>query len=401
MAARRHLGATLAALAGVAALAWGFWPRALPVETGTVGRAPLEVAVEEQGRTRVRDRFVVSVPVAGYLRRVSLDAGDAVAKEQTIAELEPLRSTVLDPRTRAESEARVASAEYALEAAQEQARAAAADAERAHAEHERRRRLCEQGCISEEELQTAELLARRTAAERRSADFRVEVARFELEAARTALGYSAAQPVGTAAERVTVRAPVAGRVLRVIRRSEGVVGAGDAILELGDPEALEIEVDVLSADAVRIAPGTVARLERWGGEGSLDARVRVVEPAGFTKVSALGVEEQRVWVIADITSPRERWTRLGDGFRVDAVFVLWSEPDVLQVPASALFRTAGGWAVYVVADGRAARRPVTVGQRNALAAQVLDGLQAGDEVILHPNNEVSDGVRVRRRDGDQ
>jgi HlyD family secretion protein len=399
MAARRYLGTTLAVLAGVMALAWGFWPRPLPVETGIVERAPLEVTVEEQGRTRVRDRFVVSVPVAGYLRRLTLDAGDAVAKEQMIAELEPLRSTVLDPRTRAEAEARVASAEYALEAAQEQAQAAAADAERASAEHERRRKLCEQGCISREELDTAELLARRTAAERRSADFRVEVARFELEAARTALGYSAAQAVGAAAERVTVRAPVAGRVLRVIRRSEGVVGAGDAILELGDPEALEIEVDVLSADAVRIAPGTAVRLERWGGDGSLDARVRVVEPAGFTKVSALGVEEQRVWVIADITSPRERWARLGDGYRVDAVLVLWSEPDVLQVPASALFRTTGGWAAYVVADGRAVRRPVTIGQRSAPAVQVLEGLQTGDEVVLHPNNDVSDGARVRRRGG--
>ena len=198
MAARRYLGTTLAALAGLATLAYGFWPRPLPVETGRVDRAPLEVTVEEQGRTRVRDRFVVSAPVAGYLRRLALDAGDAVAREQVLAELEPLRSTVLDPRARAESEARVASAEYALEAAQEQAKAAAADAERARAEHERRRKLCEQGCISKEELETAELLARRTAAERRSADFRVEVARFELEAARTALGYSAAQAVGAA-----------------------------------------------------------------------------------------------------------------------------------------------------------------------------------------------------------
>jgi HlyD family secretion protein len=190
---------------------------------------------------------------------------------------------------------------------------------------------------------------------------------------------------------------VAGRVLKLMRRSEGVATAGETLIEIGDPNALEVEVDVLSSDAVRIAPGTLVRLRRWGGEGDLLGRVRVVEPAGFTKISALGVEEQRVWVIADITSPPEQWQRLGDGYRVEASFVLWQGEDVLQVPSGALFRQGGDWSVFVVAGGEATRRVVSVGHRNASAAQVLDGLAAGERVILHPPNDVSDGVRVTER----
>lgn len=394
---RRSIGLAILVAVAAAALAWGFRPQAVAVEIGGVKRAPLAVTVEEEGRTRVRDRFEVSSPVPGYLRRLTLDVGDAVAKGQVLAELEPLRSTVLDPRARAEAEARVASAEYALQAAEQHAAAAAAEASRAQNEFERRRKLCESGCISKEELDTAELLARRTAAERRSAEFAIEVARFELEAARTALSYSAADPAAAPAERVAVRSPVPGRVLRLARRSEGVVAAGEVLIEVGDPAALEVEVDVLSSDAVRIAPGTLVRLSRWGGDADLLARVRVVEPAGFTKVSALGVEEQRVWVIVDITSSPEQWERLGDGYRVEASFVLWQGEDVLQVPAGALFRHRDGWALFVVANDRISRRPVSVGHRNAQAAQILDGVAEGERVVLHPSNRVEEGVRVRER----
>jgi HlyD family secretion protein len=397
MQTRRSLGLAAFALVVAVALAWGFWPRAVAVELGTVARGPLAVTVEEEGRTRVRDRFELSVPVAGHVRRLDLLAGDPVAEGQAAAELEPLRSAVLDPRSRAEAEARVASAQSALQAAEQKAAAATAEAGRARGEHERRKRLCESGCISKEELENAAMLARRTEAEQRSAEFGIQVARFELEAARTALGYSAAQGQAPPAERVTIRSPVAGRVLRVLRRSEGPVQAGEKLLEVGDPRALEVEVDVLSSEAVRIEPGARVRFDRWGGEGLLEGRVRTVEPAGFTKVSALGVEEQRVWVIADITSPPEQWARLGDGYRVEAAFVIWEGADVLQAPVSALFRSNDGWAAFVVRDGVARLQPVRVGRRNALTAQVLDGLGAGETVVLHPSNAVRDGVRVRPR----
>ena len=397
MPTRRSFGLAGLAFALVAALAWGFWPRPVLVETGTVSRGPLVVTVEEEGRTRVRDRFELSVPVPGHVRRLSLLAGDTVAEGQAVAELEPLRSTVLDPRSRAEAEARVALAESALHAAEHKAAAATAEAGRARGEHERRKRLCETGCISKEELENAAMLARRTEAEQRSAEFGIQVARFELEAARTALGYSAAQGAAAPAERVTLRSPVAGRVLKVLRRSEGPVQAGEILLEVGDPHALEVEVDVLSSEAVRIPPGGRVRLDRWGGDGLLDAVVRTVEPSGFTKVSALGVKEQRVWVIADLTSPPDQWARLGDGYRVEAAFVIWEDSDVLQVPVSALFRRNEGWAAFVVRDGAARLQPVRLGHRNAHAAEVLEGVSAGDTVVLHPSNAVREGIRVRAR----
>jgi len=397
MPTRRSFGLAGLAFALAAALAWGFWPRPVLVETGTVSRGPLVVTVEEEGRTRVRDRFELSVPVPGHVRRLSLLAGDTVAEGQAVAELEPLRSTVLDPRSRAEAEARVALAESALHAAEHKAAAATAEAGRARGEHERRKRLCETGCISKEELENAAMLARRTEAEQRSAEFGIQVARFELEAARTALGYSAAQGAAAPAERVTLRSPVAGRVLKILRRSEGPVQAGEILLEVGDPHALEVEVDVLSSEAVRIPPGGRVRLDRWGGDGLLDAVVRTVEPSGFTKVSALGVEEQRVWVIADLTSPPDQWARLGDGYRVEAAFVIWEDSDVLQVPVSALFRRNEGWAAFVVRDGAARLQPVRLGHRNAHAAEVLEGVSAGDTVVLHPSNAVREGIRVKAR----
>ena len=368
----------------------------MAIETGVVSRAPLAVTVEEEGRTRVRDRFEISAPVAGFVRRLDLDAGDCVTRNQVVVELEPLRSTVLDPRTQAKAQARVASGGNALQAAEKKTVAAAAEASRARPEFPRRKKLRESGGVSQEEVDTAELLAQRTIAEQRSAAFAVEVARFELEAARTALSYSAAQPT-PAVERVAVRSPVAGRVLKLVRRGEGVVAAGETLIEIGDPAALEVEVDVLSCDAVRIAPGTLVRLARWGGDADLLGRVRIVEPAGFTKVSALGVEEQRVWVIADIASPPEQWQRLGDGYRVEASFVLWQGDDVLQVPAGALFRHGDGWAVFAVAGDRAVRRSIVLGHRSAEAAEVIDGLTNDERVVLHPSNRIEDGTRVRGR----
>ncbi len=390
----RTFGVGAVILAVVLGIVWGYWPRAVPVEVAEVRRAPMQVTVDEEGRTRVRDRYVVSAPVPGYVRRIELDVGDSLDAGQTIVEMEPLRSTVLDPRSRAEAEARVAAARSALAGARADVPAAEAEAEETKSEFERRERLGALERVSEEEVERASTRMRQAQASLRAARYAVEVARYDLDAANTALEFSAAQASGDPAETVIVRAPVPGSVLKLHTESEGVVAAGQPLIEIGDPSNLEVEVDVLSKDAVRIAPGTRVLLQRWGGDEDLEATVRTVEPTGFTKVSALGVEEQRVLVIADIVSPPERWQRLGDGYRVEAVFVVWSEPNVLSVPTSALFRDDGNWAVFAVRGGRATVARVEVGQNNGLEAQILSGLDAGDAVIVHPDDEVTDGVAV-------
>jgi HlyD family secretion protein len=390
----RKAGITLTAMAVAAALAWGFWPGPVPVEGVPVVRAPLRVTVEEEGRTRVKDRFVISAPVAGYLQRIQLEVGDAVTQGQTLAVMEPLRSEVLDPRSRARAEAQVAAAQAALKSAEEQVVSARAEDIYAQAEYRRKQKLLKDALISQDDLDQAQTLARQAVAARRSAEFAVEVARFDLEAAQTALQYSVSGDGVEELETVKLRAPVASRVLAIHHESEGVVVTGEDLLEIGDPAALEVAVDVLSADAVRIRPGGAVEFRRWGGEQSLDGVVRVVEPTGFTKISALGVEEQRVWVIADITSPREQWQQLGDGYRVEAHFILWEGQDVLQVPASALFHHGDGWAVFAIRGGKARRVAVQTGHSNGLVTQVLSGIEAGEVVIAHPDDRVEDGVRV-------
>jgi HlyD family secretion protein len=393
----RKTGFILLAVAIAAALAWGFWPAPLPVDSAAVKRAPLRVTIEEEGITRVKDRFVISAPVAGYLRRIDLDVGDPVQQGQTVAVLEPLRPDVLDVRSRALAEARVAAARASMSSAEQQVSAARAEAELARGEYARKKKLEGQALVSREELDQSAARSRQAAAELRSAEFAVEVARFDLEAAQTALRYSIGSNGEDAAEQVMLKAPVDSRVLQLHHESEGVVATGEPLLEIGDPAALEIAVDVLSADAVRIRPGTAVRLLRWGGPDPLAAAVRTVEPTGFTKISALGVEEQRVWVIADIVSPRAEWEQLGDGYRVEAEFLLWEADEVLQVPASALFRVDDDWSVYVIEQGKARLRSVGVGRSSGLATQILDGLQDGDTVILHPDDRIGDGVRVEHR----
>lgn len=390
---RRILLAVIAVI-----VAWGlfqgFRPQPVEVDIGTATRAPLRVTIEQEGRTRVVDRYVITAPVNGYARRIRLDAGDAVERGATVAELEPMRAEVLDVRRRAEAEARVAAAEAALSAAGQRAAAAASDAGLAQKELQRVRTLRQSGFVSAAAEDRAVTVAERSAAERRSAEFAVAVARHELEAARTPLRYAAS---GGAAAPVAVRTPVAGRVLRIPRKSEGPVEVGQPLAEIGDPALLEVEVDVLSADAVSIRPGTRVVFERWGGDGALEGEVRVVEPAGFTKVSALGVEEQRVWVIVAFTSPADKWQRLGDGYRVEASFILWEADDVLQIPASALFRDGDGWAVFSAEQGKAVKRRVEIGQRNGLSAQVVSGIKAGEQVIVHPDDRVRDGGAVAAR----
>jgi len=388
-----------AAVAGLLALlAWGFMPRPVGVDVRLVARGPLSVTVVEEGRTRVIDRYVVSAPIAGYARRVELDVGDSIERGQPLVHLDPMRSGTLDPRSQAEARAAVAAAQAALSAATESVEAARAEAELARSEYERVRRVADQGLISQGELDAARARWRSTQARERSAEFNVEVARGELEAARAALEFSAAVPDGAGNHvSVTVNSPVDGRVLKLIHESEGAVVQGQPLLELGDPRALEVEVELLSADAVKVREGTGVRLLRWGGDHALEGVVRRVEPSGFTKISALGVEEQRVLVICDIGSDYEQWRALGDGYRVEAEFVLWESSESLQVPASALFREGRGWAAFAVVDGRAKVTPIQTGARSGLAVEVTGGLQEGDQVIIYPSDQVRDGVRVSPR----
>ena len=394
---RKHIGLIIGIFVVILLIGIGFIPRPVMVDTAEVKLGTLKVSVEEEGRTRVIDRFVISAPVAGFMRRTELNVGDEIKKDQQIIYLEPLRSSVLDPRSRAEANARVAAAKAGLLAAEKNARAADADSNYASTEHARLKRLYESRTISLERYQQAQTNARRTKATLESAEFSVEVARFELEEADAAVRYSAAREAGETLETVSIKAPVQGRVLKIHHESEGVVNAGESLLEIGDPLSLEVEVDVLSKDAVRIKPGMKVIFERWGGDEPIEGVVRTIEPVGFTKISALGVEEQRVLVIADITSPVETWGKLGDGYRVEASFILWEGNGVLQIPSSALFRYAEGWAVFIIQDGMAELRQVEIGNRSGLAAEILSGLVEGENVITHPGDNVEDGSRVRLR----
>jgi HlyD family secretion protein len=386
----------IVAILVAAALAWGFWPRPVLIETGEVTRRPLQVTVEEEGRTRVRDRYVLHAPVAGYLRRIELDVGDPAPQGEPLAILDPLRPAVLDPRARAEAEARVAATRAALARAEAAARQARAEAELAAEEYRRREDMLARALISRSEFDQARSQMQAMAAAQDASRSAIEVARYEVEAAQAVLRHYEASGTDAPLETVPVRSPVDGRVLKVMQESAGVVAAGQPLLEVGDPRRLEVEVEVLSRDAVRIEAGGRVLFERWGGADVLEGVVRTVEPTGFTKISALGVEEQRVLVIADIRSAPEAWQRLGDGYRVEARFIVWESQDALTVPASALFRRDGGWATFVVENGRARLRQVEIGAGSGLLTEVVAGLSAGDVVIVHPDDAVADGGRVER-----
>ena len=394
---RRRILVIAVSVVVVLAVVYGFMPKPVQVDAVSAKKGPMRVTVDEEGKTRVRDRFVISAPVAGYLRRVELEVGDSVAKGQIVAELEPLRSTVLDPRSRAEALATLSAAQAALNAAKENARSADAAAEYAQKNRERQKALYDRGYVAKDSLDQADADAKRTEANRLAAAAAVMAARADVERAQSILGHSAAEGAADRSRVVAVRAPVEGRVLKVHHESEGVVNAGEPVIDLGDPRNLEVKAEVLSADAVSIRPGSTVFFERWGGDASLTGTVTTVEPEAFTKVSSLGVEEQRVLVIADITSLPEEWKRLGDGYRVEASFVIWEGKDVLQVPASSLFRKGEGWAVFMVESSRARTRSVKVGHRNGLIAEITGGLSEQDMVITQPDDTVRDGVRIRLR----
>jgi HlyD family secretion protein len=372
------------------------WLRPVPmlVDIEPVTRGYLAVTLEEEGRTRLAERYQISAPIAAYLRRITLDVGDPVEVAQELLTLEELVPSYLDLRSRTEAEARVAAAGAVLETARREAEAAAANAAFARDEFQRLRQLTERQLISVSDLERAEAEARRTEALQRSAEFRTRTARFELEAARAAL----IQPGDRAAvATLAITSPVTGVVLQRHLESAQVVQPGQPLLDLGNPAGLEVVADMLSADAVRIEPGMRVLLERWGRPEPLEGRVRLVEPAGFTKISALGVEEQRVPVVVDILSPPPQWQRLGDAYRVNTRFILWEGEDVLRVPTSALFRHRHEWAVFIADNNRAHLRLVTIGPRGDLFTQALSGLIAGDQVIVHPDRIIEDGARIRQR----
>jgi len=393
---RQHPVIAITMVIIIAILIWGYWPQAILVEGIIAKRAPLTVTIEEEGRTRVIDRYIISAPVDGVACRVQLKVGDDVKQGQTLLAITPLESQVLDPRSRAQAKAQVAVAGSALQAAEEQAIAATAAANQAVNELKRLQTLVKKGVISQDAYDKAATEVQTSAAAKRSADFNIEVTRHELESAQTVFEYTA----GTSSEvleRVPVQSPINGKILKLFRECEGPVRTGEALLEVGDPSVLEVEVDVLSADAVKIKPGMKVLFDRWGGEQALHGIVRIIEPAGFTKVSALGVEEQRVLVISDFTSAAEQWNRLGDGYRVEAKFILWDKDKVLQLPTSSLFRYQDGWAAFVIEGQYAKRRVIKIGKRNGLTAEILAGINEGELIINHPNDEVDDDTRIKQR----
>lgn len=390
------LAALLVLLAG---LVYAFVPRPIEVEVATVTRGPLQVTVNEDGKTRIKERYIVSTPLGGRLLRVELHPGDAVEAGKTLlTTLEPNDPELLDPRTRAQAEARVKAAEATRHRAGPQLERARTAHEFAKTELDRAQRLYRENTLSHQELDNAEQKERTTAEELKSAQFAVQIADYELELARAALlrttpGSSRASD----AWHFPILAPINGRVLRVFQESSTVVSAGARLLELGDPADLEVEVDVLSADAVKIKTGAKVFLEHWGGDAPLPGRVRVVEPSGFLKISALGVEEQRVNVIVDFTDPPAWRGSLGDAYRAEARIVIWEGANVLKVPTGALFREGEDWAVFTVTNGKARLQRVTLGHRNDLDAEVRVGLVEGTQIIVHPSDKVETGGKVLAR----
>jgi HlyD family secretion protein len=383
------------------ALIYVFWPRPVPVDLGAVTRGTVRVTVGDEGRTRVKEIYVVSAPITGRARRIEIHVGDPVVADETLlATIQETQPTFLDVRSKSKAQAEVKAAEAAKALAQAEVARAKAELEFARTDLNRARSLAARGNISQRALDRAELEVKTREAALATAEASLRVRIFEFETALAALiepGQGAALADVETRCCVKVLAPVNGRVLRVLHESEGVVEAGTPLIEIGDPRELEVEVDLLSSDAVNVVEGAEVEIVRWGGDETLAGRVRRVEPYGFTKVSALGIEEQRVNVIIDFTDPPERWRPLGHGYRVETRIVVWRGDGVLKLPLSALFRDGDAWAVFVLDDGRARLRHVDLGRTNSLEAQVLDGLEEGEQVVLYPSDRVFDNVRIVAR----
>ncbi len=382
------------AIGGLVLIILALLPKPVPVDVARVEQGPMKVTVDEDGKARVKDRYVVSAPLTGRVARIELDPGDQVKQGDLLARIEPVASPLLDERSRSTAEARVSASSAAKRQTAAQVQRADASREFAKHEAERARSLAAEGALSKAQLEQSLLAERTAAAEAESARFAQRVADYEVLMAQAALGHL--DKGKGAGDQLVVPAPVSGRVLAVLNKSEGVVQPGTPLIEVGDPNALEIVADVLTSDAVKIQPGAVVTVDRWGGP-AIEGRVRLIEPSAFTRLSALGVEEQRVNIVIDLVAPPEQWAALGDGYRIEAHIVVWQSDAAVRVPASAVFRNGDAWAVYRV-EGEVARlQTVQLGERTPSHVQIVEGLQAGTEVVLHPSDRIRDGVPVARR----
>jgi HlyD family secretion protein len=374
----------------VGLIALSMRPRPLPVEVAPVTRGPMRVTLDEEGRTQVKRRYVVSAPLTGKLLRIELKAGDHVDEGAVLARLVPADAPLLDPRMRSEQEARLHASEAAVAQANANVARARVANDSAKDELDRKRRLAGQAAISARDLEVATSDAASRTQDLASAEFGAKVADHQLSEARAALQRGRTGRV----DEFEIVAPASGQVLRVLRESEGVVSAGTSLVEVGDPSVLEVAADLLTVEAVRVRPGMEAFIDHWGGPKPLAARVRSVEPSGFTKVSALGVEEQRVRVLLDLTAPPAEWHTLGDNFRVEVHIVAWAADSVLRGPGAALFRRGDRWAAFAVEGGRAKLRLLDVGEMSTESAEVRSGAAAGDALILRPTESLRDGASV-------
>ena len=391
---KRWLKIALGVAVVVAIGIWAFMPGAVPVDIVTVARGDIEVTVNEEGRTRVRDRFVVSAPLPGRMERIELEPGDAVVAGKTaVAQFRPTPPALLDVRTRAELDARVKAAESSVGGARAERDRIQAELKFAQSELQRAQKLVEERVIAAREIEAAQRQAETLQRALQSAEFGIRTSEHQLELARASL----IQSRGATAAAIPLYSPVSGVILRVLQESAAVVPTGQPLVEIGDVADLEIVSDLLSNAAVRVKAGQPVRIEQWGGDHPLQGRVRRVEPSGFTKISALGVEEQRVNTIIDFESPPEARRGVGDGYRVEVRVIVDSRKDVLAIPTSSLIRNGDEWAVYVVEDDRASRRVVQLGQRNSLLAEVTGGLSEAERIIVYPSDSVADGVEVTPR----
>ena len=391
---RRLIRIALVVIVLAAVLIWAFRPAPVSADFAVVERGSLQVTGDEEGRTRVRDRYVVSAPLPGRMARIELEPGDRVIAGKTVvARLQPTDPTLLDARTRAELEARVRASESAIGSARAERDRIQADLTFARAELKRAQGLLAGGAIARRDLEAAEQQARALERALQSAEFAIQTAGHQREVARASL----VQTRSGRATTVPLYSPVDGVVLRLVLESESVVAVGQQLLEVGDVTDLEIVSDLLSSAAVAVRPGQTVLIEQWGGGQALQGRVRRVEPSAFTKISALGVEEQRVNVLIDFENGSDALQSLGDGYRVEVRIIVWSKDDVLRVPTSSLFRHEGEWAVYRVIDGVARRQLVQIGLRNGLEAEVLNGLAAGEQIVVYPGDAIADGVKLTAR----
>ena len=379
-----------------AIVAVAMWPESMAVDITRVDHGPMQVTVDEDGETRVRDKFIVSAPVSGRLQRIDLEPGDSVTRTKSIvARLTPAESPLLDPRTRGELSAGVEAARAAVGQAQAERERAVAALDRARSTLRRQQELMKAGAIASDSLEAAETAVKSGEEALRAAEFTTTRTEYELQLARARL-----QAPSTAGRVVEGIAPVDGVILKRLRESESIVPAGEPLLVIGDPKNLEIVADLLSTDAVRIMPGARVLIEQWGGGHALEGHVRRIEPSGFTKVSALGVEEQRVNVIVDFNDAATASRVLGDGYRVEVRIVTWQESDVIKAPVGGIFRRGEGWAAFVVDQARAHLQTVEIGQRNQTDVQIAKGLSPGQTIVLHPPDTLMDNARVTIRNGD-